>query len=68
VIDLHLDPSTDRPRVHQLMEISHTDTHITALMKMQQEKQPLARVVDSERQTIGIVTTKRLTDPLFRGG
>jgi len=68
VIDLHLDPSSTDPTVYPLMELSHTDTHITALMKMQHAQQPLARVVNDQRQTVGIVTAKELTDPLFRGG
>ncbi len=67
VIDLALD-SSDRPGpLRPLLEIPEADTHISALMRMQATHENLARVVDAEGRTVGILTARRLREPLLRG-
>ncbi len=68
VIDLILDDSSDRLPVREMMEFARKENHLSVLMKMQTARQTLARVVDDERNTIGIITVEQLTTPLFRGG
>ena len=68
VIDLRLDPSDELRPVRPLLRISHTDTHISALTRMHSAGESLAEVVDSDGKTIGILTARRLREPLLRGG
>ena len=68
LIDLGLDPSDKLGPVRPLLEIPHTEGHIDALMRMHQSQENLAQVVDAQGRTIGILTAKRLREPLFRGG
>ncbi|MFH1919201.1 MAG: CNNM domain-containing protein [Planctomycetota bacterium] len=68
VIDLGLVPSESLGPIRPLMEIPHTDSHVDALMRMQSAQESLAQVVDAEGQTLGILTARRLREPLFRGG
>jgi len=67
VIDLGLDASEELGPLRRLMEISAQTSHIAALMQMQNAGESLARVVDSDGRTLGIVTADRLREPLFRG-
>ena len=68
IIDLGLDPSGRLGPVRPLLEIPHTNSHIEALMQMHGARESLARVVDAEGHTLGILTARRLREPLFRGG
>ena len=68
VIDLGLEPSDEVGPLRPFLEILSTDTHIAALMRMQSAKESLARVVDSQGETVGILTAGRLREPLFRSG
>jgi len=67
VIDLGLNGSDEVGPLRPLLDIPHRDTHIAALMRMQSAGESLARVVDTEGQTVGILTAQSLREPLFRG-
>ena len=67
VADLCVSDAKTIEQVRPLMEISHTDSHIAALIRLQSEREMLARVVDPQGETVGLITAGRLTKPLFRG-
>ena len=67
VIDLELDPSTEVGPLRALLKIPETDTHIGALVRMENAGESLACVVDQDGQATGIVTAKSLREPLFHG-
>ena len=68
VVDLTLDEAEEVPEPRPFLEIPHTEIHLAVLMQMQAAQQPIARVVDDNGRTIGIVTARRLAEPLFRSG
>ncbi len=67
VIDLSLGASDDLGRLHTLLEIPESTTHLAALMQMQSANESLALVVDSHGRSIGVVTADGLREPLLRG-
>jgi len=67
VIDLSLDPSEGLGPVRPFLEVSSTDTHIGALQKMQAAGESLARVIDADGNTVGILTAGRLRANILRG-
>ena len=52
--------------IQQLTEVNDTETHLTTITKLQEQRALLARVTDSGGRTIGIVNTERLLSPLLR--
>jgi CBS domain containing-hemolysin-like protein len=68
VPDLYLDTANEVGELRSLIDIPSTWTHLAALMQMQASDETLARVVDREGMTVGIVTNEQLSEPLFRGG
>jgi CBS domain containing-hemolysin-like protein len=67
VIDLSLAPGGDLGPLRPLLEIPHTATHIDALMEMHSAGEALARVVDTDGHTLGMLTAAELRRPLLRG-
>ena len=67
VIDLSLDPGEDLGLVRPFLEVPSTDTHIEALQRMQTAGKNLAKVVDADGNTVGILTADRLRESIFRG-
>ncbi len=67
VIELGLSESAEIGPPHRLLQIDEKTSHIDALTQMQAAEESLARVVDSQKRTIGIVTADRLREPLLRG-
>ena len=67
VVDLCLDKQDSLNSIRPLLEIPETETHIAALIRMQSANELMAKVVDQQGQTVGLVTAQRLTEPLFRG-
>lgn len=67
-VDLHLDASDRVETYRQLPTLDATASHIAALIQMQTSKEELARVVDADGATIGLLYASDLTDPLFREG
>ncbi len=60
--------TTDRD-VHSLIEIPDDENHLSALMRLKAADESMGRIVDSlGGETIALVTTKQLSDSLFRGG
>jgi putative hemolysin len=68
VIDLGLGESDQVGPLRPFLEIAEDTSHVAALMRMQGAQEELARVVNAEGETLGIVTADRLREPLFRGG
>lgn len=68
VIDLGLDTADEVGPMRPLLEIPHDTKHVAALIRMQSAQADLARVVDAERNTVGILTLRSLREPLLRGG
>ncbi len=68
VIDLGLSQSDEIGPLRPLLEIAEDTSHVAALTRMQSTQEELARVVDLEGETLGIVTTEELREMLFRGG
>ena len=68
VIDLGLSSSKQAGPIRRLLEIPEDTTHVAALMRMQDAKESLARIVSAQGETTGIVTTSGLREPLFRSG
>lgn len=67
VIDLSLDPCEGLGPVRPFLEVASTDTHIDALQRMQTAGENLAKVVDADGNTVGILTANRLRENIFRG-
>jgi len=65
--DIRLEPGEELRKVRPLIEISHTDTHISALVRLYEAGESMARLVNDRGETVGLVTAQALTDPLFRG-
>jgi len=67
VVDLHLEDSPRIDRVRPLLEIPESESHLSALMRLQVAEESMGRVVGAAGETVGIVTVKGLSEPLFRG-
>ena len=67
VIDLYLSTSDTIDPITPLAEVADTETHIATLVKLETAGAAVARVVDKDNQTIGIVSTQRMIDPLLEG-
>ncbi len=67
VIDLALSGADQVDGVRPMMTISAESTPIEALIRMQSEQENMARVLDAEGQTIGILYASRLRRQLLRG-
>ena len=68
VADLYLSESPEIGPVRPLLEVPAEEAHIVALMRLESAGESLARVVDDQGRTVGIVTARQLREPLFRGG
>ncbi len=68
VVDLSLDKTKGLGAVRPLLEIGDADTHVAALMRMHSSGESLARVIDTDGRTIGILTEPDLREPFFPGG
>ncbi|MHC4399941.1 MAG: CNNM domain-containing protein [Planctomycetota bacterium] len=65
VIDLGLDSSEDLGPLRPLLRIPHSDSHVDALMRMHGAGETLGEVVDEDGKTVGLVTARRLREPLL---
>ncbi|MCA9119878.1 MAG: DUF21 domain-containing protein [Planctomycetaceae bacterium] len=65
-VDLFLDDSECIDAYRHLPTLDAGTSHIAALIQMQTGKEELARVVDADGATIGLLYASDLTDPLFR--
>ncbi len=65
VIDLELSAAEEAEPLRRLLDIPAEMSHVAALTQMQSAGESLARVVDHDDKTVGIVTADRLREPLF---
>jgi CBS domain containing-hemolysin-like protein len=68
VIDLVLSDSAELGPLRPLLEIRDSSTHLAVLTRLESANETLAGVVNARGETIGIVTTRRLREPLLREG
>jgi len=66
IVDLYLTESDTVAAVRELPAIAADESHIAALIRMQTNKEELARVVNEGGDTVGLLYAEELTDPLFR--
>jgi putative hemolysin len=66
VIDLVLDDSNTLGSLRPLIEIPRATSHVDAIVRMENAAQSLARVVDDQGRTLGVLTAASLRKPLFR--
>lgn len=67
VIDLHLNGAAERPPIRQLVEVPESDSYLSALMRLETSNESLGRVTGAGGQTLGFLTARHLSEPLFRG-
>lgn len=65
-IDLILQSPDAINDVRPLLDVATIDSRITVLSRMRMAKESMARVVDGEGRTVGLVTDRQLTEPLVR--
>ncbi len=68
VVDLYLRPEDEPAAVYPLVEIAADEPYIDALMKLEASDNHLGHVQDPDGKTIGFVTARQLSEPLFRLG
>lgn len=66
VIDLHLDQALEEAPLRPLVVIAAEESYLGALTKLETSTESLAQVVNAQGQTIGFLTARHLTEPLFR--
>ena len=66
VIDLHRDESATVEDVRSMIEVPAGMTHIAALIRLESSGELLARVVDPQGATVGLLDVRELNAPLFR--
>jgi CBS domain containing-hemolysin-like protein len=66
IVDLYLDDADTVDTARPLTTVPRHISHIEALIRMQSEKESLARVVDDQGQTVGLLYANQLAEPLFR--
>ncbi len=66
VIDLYLDGHAPRPPIRPLVEVPENENYLSALMRLETSNESLGHVVNSQGQTIGFLTARHLSEPLFR--
>jgi CBS domain containing-hemolysin-like protein len=64
--DLQLHQGDWTEQTKPLLEIQHSQTLIDAMIRMQNSREPLARVVDAEGRTTGLLSARRVRESLFR--
>ncbi|MDA1053781.1 MAG: CNNM domain-containing protein [Planctomycetota bacterium] len=65
-VDLYLEAGDRVETYRPLPSIAASESHLAALIQMQSGKEELARVVDADGATIGLLYASELTEPLFR--
>lgn len=65
VVDLYLDDSPTIERVRPIPQVLARDTHLEALMQLQECDEEIAEVLDANGEVVGLVYTVDLITPLF---
>jgi len=63
--DLHSAGENWRQKVRPLARVRHTDSHLSAIVKMQTSGDALAEIIDISGRPAGVVSMRRLMEPLF---
>ena len=66
VADLCLMDGDDLPALQTLVDIPETDSYIAALTRMVRSGEMLGRVASTQGRTIGFISTRELSEALFR--
>jgi CBS domain containing-hemolysin-like protein len=67
VVELYLDDSATIDSVRTLPAIPSGESQIAAVILMETLGEDLARIVDDDGRTLGLLSARHLTKPLFRG-
>ena len=67
VAELKLQPSDVVHDVRPLIAIPLSQPHIVALVRLHEAGQSMARLVDEQGETVGVITDHKLSEPLFGG-
>ncbi len=67
IADVCLEESETITSVRPMLKFRQTEPHSAALIRMQSDKETLARVVDDKDSTVALLPLNKLTEPLFRG-
>ena len=67
LVDLKLGGNQRVEEVRPMLKIRASQTHIDALIQMQNNRESLAQVVDEAGNTVGLLNNHRLIEALFRG-
>ena len=65
VIDVHLTDAAWNTAIRPLIKVRQDTSHLTALLRLQTNHEPLAQVVDSQGRNIGIIDASALVKALF---
>jgi CBS domain containing-hemolysin-like protein len=65
VIDLHISMDESVTEYRPLVEVDMAESPLSVLMRLQGEKESLARAVDENGKTVGIVSLQALTDAVW---
>ena len=65
VIDLYMNTDDDVTDCRPLPEVAHTESPLSVLRRLQSERESLARAVDDNGKTVGIVPLQSLTDAVW---
>lgn len=66
-IDLYLEQSKELPAPRTFMEVDEQETHSGALLKMQAERETIAKVVNHQKESLGLLTFTALIEPILAG-
>ena len=66
VIDLRLQAAAVVQQCRQVPRISHTSSHLAALIELQTHNEEIACLVDDQGETLGVIYSRDLAAPLLR--
>lgn len=67
IVEMALSRATEIGPLRPLVAIAETTKHLDAIVQMENAGEDLARVVDAEGRTVGVLTARSLRAPLFHG-
>ena len=66
IIDLHREIGEQVDAVRPLIEVSEDESFIAALIRLESSGELLARVVNADGDTVGLLNVQSMSEPLFR--
>lgn len=67
VVEMLVDPEQNLPELHPITEYPQEEQFGEVLFQMQAKHETLAKVIDGQGRTVGILSIDQLTDPLLKG-